>query len=138
MGASDFFLGFICNCLSYFITARITFTRILYSYCTHMIFVIYTSCNCFSRNSPVFQRRKRCVCVCGACVRACVRACVHACVCACVCACVRACVRACVCVCVCVCGRERHTQTDTERHTQRETERSNIFLCRFIKFLEFL
>ena len=28
--ASDFFLGFVCNCLSYFTTARITFTSILY------------------------------------------------------------------------------------------------------------
>ena len=27
-GASEFFLGFICNCLSYFITVRITFTCI--------------------------------------------------------------------------------------------------------------
>ena len=42
-----FFWGrsFICNCLSYFITARITFTYILYPQCTHMIFIVYTSCN---------------------------------------------------------------------------------------------
>ena len=26
--ASDFFLGFVCNCLSYFTTAKITFTSI--------------------------------------------------------------------------------------------------------------
>ena len=45
VGASDFFLGFICNCLSYFTTARITFTCILYPQCTHMIFTIYTSCS---------------------------------------------------------------------------------------------
>ena len=45
--------GFICNCLSYFITARVTFTCILYPQSTHMIFIIYTSCNshltCFRR-----------------------------------------------------------------------------------------
>ena len=41
-----FFLGFICNCLSYFITAGITFTCILYPQCTHMIFIIHTSCHC--------------------------------------------------------------------------------------------
>ena len=45
IGASEFFLGFICNCLSYFITARITFIIILYLQCTHMIFIIYTSCH---------------------------------------------------------------------------------------------
>ena len=33
------------NGLSYFITARITFTSILYPQCTHMIFIIYTSCH---------------------------------------------------------------------------------------------
>ena len=26
IGASELFVGFICNCLSYFMTARITFT----------------------------------------------------------------------------------------------------------------
>ena len=31
--------GFICDCLSYFITARITFTCILYSQCIYMIFI---------------------------------------------------------------------------------------------------
>ena len=40
--ALEFFLGFICNCLSYFITARITFTSILYPQCSHMLFIIYT------------------------------------------------------------------------------------------------
>ena len=33
-----FWGGFICNCLSYFITVRITFTCMQ---CTHMIFIIY-------------------------------------------------------------------------------------------------
>ena len=28
VGASDFFLGFLCDCLSYFTTAKITFTSI--------------------------------------------------------------------------------------------------------------
>ena len=36
-------LGFIWNCLSYFTTARITFTCIIYPQCTHMIYIIYTS-----------------------------------------------------------------------------------------------
>ena len=40
---SEIFLGFICNCLSYFITAKITFTCILHPQCTNMIFIIYTS-----------------------------------------------------------------------------------------------
>ena len=44
-GASEFFLGFICNCLSYFMTARDTFTFILYPQCSHMIFIICTSCH---------------------------------------------------------------------------------------------
>ena len=43
VGASEFFLGFICIYLSYFTTARITFTCILYPQCTPMIFFIYTS-----------------------------------------------------------------------------------------------
>ena len=45
VGASEFFLGFICNCLSYFTTAKISFTSILYLQFTHMIFIIYTSCH---------------------------------------------------------------------------------------------
>ena len=40
VGVSQFFLGFICICLSYFITAKITFTSILYPQFTHMIFII--------------------------------------------------------------------------------------------------
>ena len=44
-GASEFFLGFICNSLSYFMTARDTFTFILYPQCSQMIFIIYTSCH---------------------------------------------------------------------------------------------
>ena len=44
VGASKVFLGFICNCLSYFITLEISFTSILYLQFTHMIFIIYTSC----------------------------------------------------------------------------------------------
>ena len=43
VGASECFLGFICNCLSYFITVRITFTCILYPQCTHMSFITYSS-----------------------------------------------------------------------------------------------
>ena len=54
VGASDFFLGFICNCLSYSITARITFTCILYPQCTRMIFIIYTSCLIFVYMSVIF------------------------------------------------------------------------------------
>ena len=34
--ASDFFLGFVCNCLSYFKTAKITFTSILYPQFTYI------------------------------------------------------------------------------------------------------
>ena len=49
VGASEFLLGFICNCLIYFTTANIFFTSILYPQITHkiMIFIIYTS-----RHSP--------------------------------------------------------------------------------------
>ena len=43
VGASEFFLGFISNCLSYFTTAKLSFTSILYPQFTHMIFTIYTS-----------------------------------------------------------------------------------------------
>ena len=43
VGASEFFLGFICNYLSYFTTVKISFTSILYPQFTHMIFIIYTS-----------------------------------------------------------------------------------------------
>ena len=43
VGASEFFLGFLCNCLSYFTTAKISFTSILYPQFTHMIFIVYTS-----------------------------------------------------------------------------------------------
>ena len=32
------FLGFICNCLSYFTTAKITFTCILYLQCTYSVY----------------------------------------------------------------------------------------------------
>ena len=39
--ASEFFLGFICNCLSYFITARITFSCILYPQFTHDLYSIH-------------------------------------------------------------------------------------------------
>ena len=57
VGASEFFLGFLCNCLSYFTTAKITFSSrslsyfrtlritficILYPQCTHIIFIILT------------------------------------------------------------------------------------------------
>ena len=43
VGASEFFLSFICNCLSYFTTAKISFTCILYPQFTHVISIIYTS-----------------------------------------------------------------------------------------------
>ena len=43
VGASQFFLGFICICLSYITTVKISFTSILYPQFTHMIFVTYTS-----------------------------------------------------------------------------------------------
>ena len=36
----NFFLSFICNCLSYFTTTKITFTSILCPHFTHMIFII--------------------------------------------------------------------------------------------------
>ena len=39
----EFFLGFMCNCLSYFTTANISFMSILYPQFTHMIFIRYTS-----------------------------------------------------------------------------------------------
>ena len=45
-----FWASIICNCLSYFITVRITFTSILHPLCTHMIFIIYTS----EQNSLLF------------------------------------------------------------------------------------
>ena len=38
IGASEFFLGFICNCLSYFTTAKISFTFILYPQFTHDLY----------------------------------------------------------------------------------------------------
>ena len=37
---------FLCNCLSYFTTAKISFTSILYPQFTHMIFIIYNSRHC--------------------------------------------------------------------------------------------
>ena len=43
VGASEFFLGFICNCLRYFITAKISFNSILHLQFTHIILIIYTS-----------------------------------------------------------------------------------------------
>ena len=39
----EIFLSFISNCLSYFTTAKISFTYSLYSQFTHMIFIIYTA-----------------------------------------------------------------------------------------------
>ena len=40
----NFFLAFICNCFkSYFTTANMSFTSILYPKLPHMIFIIYTS-----------------------------------------------------------------------------------------------
>ena len=60
----DFLGGFLCNCLSYFLNARITFTCILYPQCTHMIFIIFmytlshSSYNGYELNSHLtcFQR----------------------------------------------------------------------------------
>ena len=43
VGASEFFLGFICNFLSYFITGKISLSFILYPQFTHMIFLICNS-----------------------------------------------------------------------------------------------
>ena len=41
--ASEFFLGFLCNCFSCFTTVRITFTsNSLYLQCIYMIYIIYT------------------------------------------------------------------------------------------------
>ena len=48
VGASEFFRGFICNCLSYFTTVKISFTSILYLQFTHMIFILYTSWGSFN------------------------------------------------------------------------------------------
>ena len=42
--ASEFFLGFLCNCFSCFPTARITFTGILYIYSAFVWFILYTHC----------------------------------------------------------------------------------------------
>ena len=42
-GNSDFFLGFLCNCLSWFTTAKITFTPNLYPQFIYMIYIIGTS-----------------------------------------------------------------------------------------------
>ena len=42
IGASEFFLGFICNCLSYFTTAKISFTSMLYPQFTHIWSLSYT------------------------------------------------------------------------------------------------
>ena len=39
--ASFFFLGFLCNCLSYFTTAKITFTSIFYLQCMYIYIYIY-------------------------------------------------------------------------------------------------
>ena len=58
--ASEFFLGF-CNCLSYFTTAKISFSVSLYPQFTHMIFVIYTlhvgccCCYCCFPFSPLIS-----------------------------------------------------------------------------------
>ena len=50
VGASEFFLGFLCNYLSYFTTAKITFTSILYPaqftrslYCNSLFLRIVTA-----------------------------------------------------------------------------------------------
>ena len=40
--ASEFFLGFLYNCFSCFITVTITFTSILYPQSIHMIYIINT------------------------------------------------------------------------------------------------
>ena len=48
----NIFLTFLCNCFSCFITARITFTSILYLQCIYMIiYIIYTSFQYFSCRS---------------------------------------------------------------------------------------
>ena len=43
VGASEFFLGFICNCLSYFITVKISFTSIFHPQFVYTIYIICTS-----------------------------------------------------------------------------------------------
>ena len=50
VGASEFFLGFICNSLSYFMTARITCT------CTQMNFQVSSSIFCFIFDSRPLTR----------------------------------------------------------------------------------
>ena len=45
--ASEFFLGFLCNCFSFVITTWISFSSILYPQCIHIIDIIYTS-QCYS------------------------------------------------------------------------------------------
>ena len=53
--ASEFVLGFICNCWTYFTTVRITFTCILYPQCTlNIIFIIHIMLFMFYLNSPPF------------------------------------------------------------------------------------
>ena len=44
VGASEFFLGFICNCLSYFTTAKISFTS--------MGYILVSSCLWRRRRPP--------------------------------------------------------------------------------------
>ena len=39
---SELFLGFLCNWFTCLITAKITFTCILYPQCIYMIYIIYT------------------------------------------------------------------------------------------------
>ena len=43
VGASEFILGLLCNCLSCFTTSKITFTCILYPHFVYMVCIIYTS-----------------------------------------------------------------------------------------------
>ena len=47
----DFFLGFLCNCLSCFTTAKITFTSFLYPQFINMIYIISTSSQSYCSSS---------------------------------------------------------------------------------------
>ena len=57
VGASEFFLGFLYDCLSYFTTAKISFTSVLYAQFTHDLYHIHlTPC---TKDGNIFQRSSR-------------------------------------------------------------------------------
>ena len=58
-----FLAGFICNCLSYFTTAKISFTLTLYPQFTHMIFIMYTlHCTVIITFAQTFKKNYMCMC----------------------------------------------------------------------------